>query len=101
MYQFLDNLNFKISIAESFQDHLDCLIFAHYEFVRIHPFVNGNGRTGRILMNLVGLKLGYQPLELYHRGGESRKVYIEAMKQADGGNYEALKNLITEELVPF
>jgi cell filamentation protein len=101
MYQFLDNLSFKISISQNFQEHIDCLIFAHYEFVRIHPFVNGNGRTGRVLMNLVALKLGYQPLELYQRGGKSRKIYIEAMKQADGGDYEALKNLITKELMPF
>jgi cell filamentation protein len=101
MYQFLDNLNFKISIAQNLEDHVSCLIFAHYEFVKIHPFVNGNGRTGRILMNLVALKLGYQPLELYHRAGESRKVYIEAMKQADVGNYEALKSLILIELTPF
>ena len=55
MYQFIDNLNFKIRNALTKQDHVDCLTFAHYEFVRIHPFNNGNGRTGRILMNIVAL----------------------------------------------
>src|SRR5438105_377750 len=55
MYQFIDNLNFKIANSTTLQDHLDCLTFAHYEFVRIHPFNNGNGRTGRIVMNLVAL----------------------------------------------
>ena len=44
MYQFLDNLNFKISIAKTLDDHIDCLTYAHYEFVKIHPFNNGNGR---------------------------------------------------------
>lgn len=71
MYQFVDNLNFKLSKAVTRIDHLDCLTFAHYEFVRIHPFNNGNGRTGRILMNIVALKLGYQPLQLYYRDGKS------------------------------
>jgi hypothetical protein len=40
MYQFLDNLNFKIDDAKSWHDHLECLTYAHYEFVRIHPFNN-------------------------------------------------------------
>ena len=101
MYQFIDNLNFKISIAENRSEHIDCLVYAHYEFIKIHPFNNGNGRTGRILMNIVAMKFGYQPLELYFREGESRKFYIGAMKEADNGNYEILSQLIGEELVSF
>ena len=101
MYQFIDNLNFKLSNATTSQDYLDCMTFAHYEFVRIHPFNNGNGRTGRIVMNLVALKLGYKPLELYYREGDSRKIYIEAMKSADKGNFEPLQSLINEELTAF
>jgi cell filamentation protein len=101
MYQFIDNLNFKIANSTASQDHLDCLAFAHYEFVRIHPFNNGNGRTGRIVMNLVALKCGYKPLELYHREGDSRKIYIDAMKSADKGNFEPLQRLISEELTAF
>lgn len=60
MYQFVDNLNFKISIAKTKDEHIECLLYAHYEFIRIHPFNNGNGRTGRILMNWVALKFGLQ-----------------------------------------
>lgn len=101
MYQFVNNLNFKISIAKNRFDHLDCLIFAHYEFIKIHPFNNGNGRTGRILMNIVAMKFGYKPLELYARKDESRKIYIDSMKAADNGNYEPLKKLIDEEMAAF
>lgn len=101
MYQFIDNLNFKISIAKNRNEHIDCLVYAHYEFIKIHPFNNGNGRTGRILMNIVAMKFGYQPLELYFREGESRKFYIGAMKEAENGNYEILSQLICEELVSF
>lgn len=101
MYQFIDNLNFKINNAKNQNDHLDCLIFAHYEFVRIHPFNNGNGRTGRILMNIVALKFGYKPLELYYREANSRKIYINAMKQADFGNFDPLINLVRKELAFF
>ena len=101
MYQFIDNLNFKIHNASTQLDHIDCLIYAHYEFIRIHPFTNGNGRTGRILMNIVALKFGYKPLELYYREGDSRKTYINAMKSADKGNYEPLTTLIRKELIAF
>ena len=98
MYQFLDSLNHKISIAKNREDHINCIAFAHYEFVIIHPFNNGNGRLGRILMNIVALKLGYYPLDFYSREGESRKAYINALKKADEGNFEDLYNLIDKEL---
>ena len=101
MYQFIDNLNFKVSNSQNPESHLDCLTFVHYEFIRIHPFNNGNGRTGRILMNLVALKFGYQPIELYHREGDSRRIYIAAMKSADGGDFNPLMALIGKELVSF
>jgi len=100
-HQFIDNLNFKAGNATNSKDHLDTLTFAHYEFIRIHPFNNGNGRTGRILMNLVALKFGYRPLELYHREGDSRKIYIDAMKAADKGEFGPLTNLIGKELTTF
>ncbi len=101
IYQFIDNLNFKISVAKTWEEHIECLLYAHYEFIRIHPFNNGNGRTGRILMNLVAMKFGYKPLGLYHREGESRKIYIDAMKAADKGDLVQLRNLISVELIPF
>lgn len=101
MYQFLDNLNYKIENSTDESSVIACLIYAHYEFVRIHPFNNGNGRTGRILMNLVAMKLGYQPIDLYYREGDARKAYINAMKEADKGNEKPLADLIRKELISF
>jgi cell filamentation protein len=94
-------LNFKIENSATSLEHLESLTYAHYEFVRVHPFNNGNGRTGRIVMNLAALKLGYKPLELYHREGDSRKIYIDAMKSSDKGNLEPLMSLIRKEMIPF
>ena len=101
IYQFIDNLNFKISISKSQDEVIEALVYTHYEFVRIHPFNNGNGRTGRLLMNLVTMKFGYKPLELYKRQGESRKLYIQSMQQADKGDLELLISLISQELESF
>ena len=47
---------------------------AHIEFEKIHPFEDGNGRTGRILMNLQRLKIGL-PILVIHEGNEQLEYY--------------------------
>lgn len=47
---------------------------AHLEFENIHPFVDGNGRTGRILYNLHRIKLGL-PIHIIHEGFEQWEYY--------------------------
>lgn len=51
--------------------------WTHAEFVRIHPFPDGNGRTARILMNLQLLTEGFQPISI---AKEERLAYYEALE---------------------
>lgn len=64
-------------------DHpLTLAIDAHYKFVSIHPFVDGNGRTGRLLMNLLLMQAGYPPAIIPK---EQRKQYIASIEKAQLG----------------
>ena len=46
----------------------------HVEYEKIHPFVDGNGRTGRMFMNWTRMKLGL-PILIIHRGQEQQEYY--------------------------
>lgn len=66
-----DDLMFPEALAE-----------VHCRFEQIHPFLDGNGRTGRLVLNLILVRLGYPPAVIYKR---DRSRYLQALRQADSG----------------
>ncbi|MFZ5563610.1 MAG: Fic family protein [Thermodesulfobacteriota bacterium] len=63
----------------------------HYRLVYIHPFLDGNGRAARLLMNLVLIQNGYPPAVIMNL---DRKKYYRVLKEADMGNRESFDNFI-------
>jgi Fic family protein len=63
---------------------------AHHKLAAIHPFIDGNGRTARLVMNLVLLRAGYPPAIIARA---NRRQYYHALAQADGGKPGPLVNL--------
>ena len=66
---------------------------AHAWFAQIHPFIDGNGRTARILMNLVLMRAGY-PIAIITR--EDRSRYIDALEQSQISDLTPFIKLISE-----
>lgn len=72
-----------------------CVLSAifHHRFVWIHPFFDGNGRTARLLFNLLLMKEGYPPAIILKN---DRKKYYDALNKANKGDYGKLVLLVLQ-----
>lgn len=65
----------------------------HHRFVWIHPFFDGNGRTVRLIANLLLMKEGYPPAIILKA---DRKKYYDALNAANLGNLEKVVQLVAQ-----
>src|SRR3989344_2727491 len=75
----------------------------HHKFERIHPFYDGNGRTGRMLLNLMLFKSNIVPIVLSNK---QRKKYYESLSSADKtglleitGDFKPLVKFISTQIL--
>jgi Fic family protein len=74
----------------------DVIARVHAQFERIHPFLDGNGRAGRLVTNLVLVRLGYPPAIVYKR---ERPRYLDALNKADRGDAGPLGELFARAIL--
>lgn len=67
----------------------------HHRFVWIHPFFDGNGRTVRLVFNLLLMKEGFPPAIILKN---DRKKYYDALNKANSGDYSKLLLLVIQAL---
>lgn len=82
--------------SESAEGLLESMARFHLEFEAIHPFIDGNGRCGRLIMNLELMKKGYVPIDIRYT---QRAAYYDAFDAYHSGKgVRAMAELIGEAL---
>ena len=95
MSQLIDNLTYRLEVADSDDDKLLTILDTHIQFERIHPFSDGNGRTGRMVLNYSLLQQGFPPLIIEK---ETKSEYIEFLGNQDlEGFFRFAKALLEKE----
>jgi hypothetical protein len=75
---------------------LEALARLHARFEQIHPFLDGNGRAGRLALNLLLVRLGYPPAIVHKR---QRSSYLAALRRADSGDPAPLGELLARAIL--
>ena len=93
--QLVDNLEYRLENAATDEEKLERILDAHIQFERIHPFSDGNGRTGRVIMNYSLLQEGFPPLIIEK---ETKATYIELQAKQDlDGFMSFAKEILAKE----
>ena len=73
-------------------------IVFHHKFEKIHPFMDGNGRTGRMIMNYILISNKLPPMIIHKK---SREEYLESMREADESDLWKLDEKKHSDLISY
>lgn len=74
----------------------EALAKLHVRFEQVHPFLDGNGRADRLVLNLLLIRLGYPPAIIY-KGSRAR--YLAALRRADQGDFGPLGEFLARAIL--
>lgn len=74
----------------------EALAGIHHSFECIHPFIDGNGRTGRLVMNLLLVRLGHPPVIIFKK---QREAYLAGLQKCDIGDPGPLGEIIARAML--
>lgn len=92
MEQWIENTVFRLENSQLETDIIQVLADTHIQFERVHPFSDGNGRIGRLLLVLLSFRYLDVPVIIER---QDRGAYIEALAGQDVG---ALLSLFSDKI---
>ena len=92
--KWVDDLSWRLENSADEDGKIFSIMDQHLRFERIHPFADGNGRTGRALIIWSCLHEGLTPIIIEK---EQRKVYINALNRSDAKGLFSLAKEIQEK----
>ena len=94
MYIQIKNFYADLEWKEQILNPIEYAAWTHAEFVRIHPFIDGNGRTSRLIMNYQLMSKGFLPISI---AKENRLDYYNALEEyAVNGDLKLFADLIAD-----
>lgn len=97
--QLVDNLQYRLEAAKTNDEKLLAILDTHIQFERIHPFSDGNGRTGRMIMMYSLLQESFPPLIIEK---ETKAQYVEFLANQDvKGIFQFAKERLDEEQIKY
>ena len=82
-----ENLKFRLNASNCDEELIEVIADQHIKFERIHPFSDGNGRTGRMLMLYSALKSNVMPIIIQMN---QRSDYMQCLRNEDAGAFKKM-----------
>ncbi len=93
--QLVQNLIYWYKKSKPQYNQFELAILVSMKFVTIHPFIDGNGRVSRLIMNFLLDKKNYSWINIYNK---QRLKYIKAVRKANDENYSEIFPLLVQTL---